>query len=136
MSEQSKQRRDERWAARYEKSQAAFDARGRDSDLAGGWTERISGPDQVVYRICVIAPGQPDGRDWWYYARLPMVLFVPGWFPRARNEDWVVDVKPDQRGAQVTRARFKTYLQALEHVRRARLVVTTGSGTVASMATS
>lgn len=126
------ERRDARWTARYEKSQAAFDARGRDSDGAGGWVERLSGPDGVSYRIEVIPAGEPVGRDYWFYVRFVLSWFVRGWYPRARNEDWVVEVKPDQRRAALTRLRFRTYLEALEYVRQARLVVKIGRGSLES----
>jgi hypothetical protein len=136
MSEESRQRRNKRWAARYAKSQAAFDARGRDSELAGGWVERISGSGGVPYRIDVIPPGEPVGRDYWFYVMFSLSLFVKGWFPPASNEDWVVEVQLDQRRAAMTRVRFRTYLEALEYVRQARLVVTTGRGSLESLRSS
>jgi hypothetical protein len=123
MSQESRQRRDQRWAARYEKSQAAFDARGRDSDRAGGWVERVAGPDGVSFRNEVIPPGEPVDGDYCFYARFVLSWFVRGWYPRASNEDWVVEVRPDRGRAAVTRLQFATFLEALEYVRLARLVV-------------
>lgn len=133
MSDTSKRRRNERWAARYEKSQAAFDARGRDSELAGGWVERLSGPNHVAYRIDVTPPGEPVGRDVWFYIRLPLSWFVRGWTPRASNEYWVVEVKQEQPPSALTSERFRTYREALEYVRKTRLVVTTGRGSLDSL---
>lgn len=86
----------------------------------------------MSYRIEVIPAGEPVGRDYWFYVRFVLSWFVRGWCPRARNEDWVVEVKPDQRRVALTRLRFRTYLEALEYVRQTRLVVKTGRGSLES----
>jgi hypothetical protein len=126
MSEESRQRSDRRWAARYARSQAGFDARGRDSDLAGGWVEHLAGPDGVSYRVEVIPPGEPVGKDYWFYFRMSLSFFTKYWFPRASNEDWVVQVRRDPRSGVTSIERFTSYLEALEYVRQTRTVVTTG----------
>lgn len=136
VSDSSKQRRDKRWAERYERSQAAFDARGRDSEQAGGWVEHVSGPDGVSYQFEVIPPGEPVGRDVSFYFRFALSVFLRGWFPRASNEDWVVEVRPDRGAKTVSRKRFATYLAAREYMGQARLAVQTGSGPPGDRASS
>ena len=126
MSEGSKRRSDRRWAARYARSQAAFEARGRDSDMAGGWVEHVSSPDGVGHRLEVIPPGEPVGDDYGFYARFALSFFVKGWFPRASNEDWVVQVTADRRNASATSRRFGSYHEALGYVRQARTTLATG----------
>ncbi len=128
MSKESRQRRDERWAERYARSQAAFDANGRDTDLAGGWVERHTTPDGVSYRIEVTPPGEPVGKDYWFYVRFVLSWLIRGWHPRASNEDWVVEVTLGRK--PVALLRFRTYLEALDYVRRARVVVQTGRGSL------
>jgi hypothetical protein len=121
MSGERRRRSDERWAARYQRSQAAFDAAGRLSDAAGGWAESVQGGEGARYRIVVIPPGEPVGSDPWFYVTLVLSWLTRGLvYPTAKNQHWVVEVRRSTKGPDVSRVRLSTYSEALDHVRTLR----------------
>jgi hypothetical protein len=129
VSEASKGRRDLRWAARYARSQARFDAQGRLAERAGGWTEHVSDRDGIRFQINVIPPGEPVGKDYWFYIRLALSAFIHGWFPRASNKYWVVQVRPEQKSHAANETeQFTAYPDALAHVRKTRAIIATRGG--------
>jgi hypothetical protein len=121
MSGERRRRSDERWAARYRRSQAAFDAAGRLSDGAGGWVEVVHGRDGERYRIVVTPPGEPVGSDPWFYITLVLSWLTRGLVnPQAKNQHWVVDVRRSPKGPEVSLVRLASYREALDHVRTLR----------------
>jgi hypothetical protein len=121
MNDERRRRSDERWAARYRRSQAAFEAADRLSEGAGGWVESVQGADGVRYRIVVIPPGEPVGSDPLFYVSLVLSWLTRGLVhPTAKNQHWVVEVRRSTKGSSVSRVRFSTYREALDHVRTLR----------------
>ncbi len=121
MSGERRRRSDERWAARYQRSQAAFEAADRLSEGAGGWAESVQGGDGARYRIVVIPPGEPVGSDPWFYVILVLSWLTRGLvYPTAKNQHWVVEVRRSPKGPDVSRVRLSTYREALDHVRTLR----------------
>ena len=121
MNDERRRRSDERWAARYRRSQAAFEAADRLSEGAGGWVESVQGADGARYRIVVIPPGEPVGSDPLFYVTLVLSWLTRGLvYPTAKNQHWVVEVRRSTKGSSVSRVRLSTYREALVHVRTLR----------------
>ncbi len=130
MTDEWANRRDERWATRYARSQVRADRIARQGTV--DWPPPVpavstpTAPDGASLRLCLIGPGEPTGDREYPFIILGYLgaLFVRDWSPKTDNEQWIVVVQR-QRGPwrgfdTIHRASFTKPADAAAHLESLR----------------